>query len=326
MSEPSPNMLYKQYVAKVDSDDEEGTITAIISTDAVDRDNEVLLPKGVNLEHFVKNPVVMWAHDYHEPPIGKAIWIARTAHGLKTKFKIAATQMAKDVYALCKGGFLKAISVGFQRKHDYEPSQEDLKKNPSWEGARRIIDKWELLEFSVVPIPANPEALITAVKSKAITIGPEVQLALGMDIEEECLCEDTDKEPAEDIGEPFENAGEKPYPNEHACRLHSPDGYDRMRRVNCEQKHDGKCIDVIYGVKDNKSEIQALRYPKKIWTAAAARSHCAGRDGSFEAAETAMIRHIECVRVTRVPICLTIDTGKVAANVRRILKGKVIGT
>lgn len=75
-----------------------------------------------------------------------------------------------------------------------------------------------------------------------------------------------------------------PYPNEHACRLQSPDKYDRFARKPCDQKSDGKCIDVIYGIKAGKSEIQALRYKKDVWSASDARSHCSSRGGSFEAA------------------------------------------
>jgi hypothetical protein len=91
-----------------------------------------------------------------------------------------------------------------------------------------------------------------------------------------------------------EELEEKPYPNEHACRLNPTGKYRRIRRVNCDQKHDGKCIDVLYGVRksDGKSEIQALRYPKKEWTAASARSHCKGRDGTFEAAGQANIEPV----------------------------------
>lgn len=76
-----------------------------------------------------------------------------------------------------------------------------------------------------------------------------------------------------------------PYEKEHSCRLKNPDQYDRFARKNCEQKHDGKCIDVIYGVKEGKSEIQALRYNKKIWTEEAARNHCKSHEGTFEAAQ-----------------------------------------
>ena len=76
-----------------------------------------------------------------------------------------------------------------------------------------------------------------------------------------------------------------PYPNEHSCRLKDPGKYDRFKRDNCGEKSDGKCIDVIYGIKDNKSEIQALRYSKEDWTEKAARKHCEGRDGKFEPAK-----------------------------------------
>jgi hypothetical protein len=77
---------------------------------------------------------------------------------------------------------------------------------------------------------------------------------------------------------------EMPFPNEHACRLKPPGNFDRFNRKNCEQKSSGKCIDVIYGIKAGKSEIQALRYPKGTWTEASARSHCSSRGGSFEPA------------------------------------------
>ena len=76
-----------------------------------------------------------------------------------------------------------------------------------------------------------------------------------------------------------------PFPNEHACRLEDPGQFKRFRRANCDQRSGGKCIDVIYGIiSAGKSKIQALRYPKRTWTAEAARSHCRGRGGSFEAA------------------------------------------
>lgn len=78
---------------------------------------------------------------------------------------------------------------------------------------------------------------------------------------------------------------EKPLENEHACRINDPSNYEKFARKNCAQKHDDKCIDVIYGIKDNKSEIQSLRYKKDIWTAEEAKSHCNGRDGTFEAAK-----------------------------------------
>ena len=76
-----------------------------------------------------------------------------------------------------------------------------------------------------------------------------------------------------------------PYKNEHSCRLKPPD-YDQYARKNCYKKHDGKCIDFIFGViSPDESELQAMRYPKDIWTEGAARSHCESKDGTFEPAE-----------------------------------------
>lgn len=75
-----------------------------------------------------------------------------------------------------------------------------------------------------------------------------------------------------------------PYPGEYSCRLSSPDKYDRFARKNCATKHDGKCIDHIYGIKEGKSELQAMRYKKNIWNVSSAKSHCQSKGGSFEEA------------------------------------------
>ena len=79
-----------------------------------------------------------------------------------------------------------------------------------------------------------------------------------------------------------------PYANEHSCDLSSKN-FDTYRRVNCDQKHDGKCIDTVYGItgsgKDRKSEISSLRYKTSIWTETDAKSHCKSRKGKFEAAK-----------------------------------------
>jgi ATP-dependent Clp protease protease subunit len=74
-----------------------------------------------------------------------------------------------------------------------------------------------------------------------------------------------------------------PYSGEYTCIL-GTGKYDTYARKNCDEKHDGKCIDVLYGIKDNKSEIESLRYKTDIWTEESARSHCKSRSGTFEKA------------------------------------------
>jgi len=83
-----------------------------------------------------------------------------------------------------------------------------------------------------------------------------------------------------------ENLELRPYPNEHSCRLEDPGKYKKFARKNCYKKHDDKCIDYIFGViSEDESELQAMRYPKDIWTVDAARAHCKDAGGSFEAAK-----------------------------------------
>jgi len=76
-----------------------------------------------------------------------------------------------------------------------------------------------------------------------------------------------------------------PYPNEHSCRL-KPPNYKRYARKNCYKKHEGKCIDYVFGIiSKDKSELQSLRYKKDIWSKEAARKHCKDEGGTFEPAE-----------------------------------------
>lgn len=80
-----------------------------------------------------------------------------------------------------------------------------------------------------------------------------------------------------------------PFANEHACELTPNDGrYSLIRRVNCDpkRKHDGKCVDVVYGKRksDGNMEDHSYRYAKEIWTASDARSHCNSKNGKFEPA------------------------------------------
>lgn len=56
---------------------------------------------------------------------------------------------------------------------------------------------------------------------------------------------------------------ERPYPNEHAARLKDPDQYDSFSRKNDEG---GDGIDFIYGIKEGTSELQAIRFDKKVYT------------------------------------------------------------
>lgn len=73
----------------------------------------------------------------------------------------------------------------------------------------------------------------------------------------------------------------KPYTNEFSCSV-NPGPYDRFARQNCKSKHNGKCIDFLYGIKGGKSKLASMRYKKAIWDKSAAKSHCSSHKGKFE--------------------------------------------
>lgn len=142
-------------------DEKEMTLTAYVSTDTVDRMGDILDPAGVDLGNYKKNPVVLWAHDYTKLPIGKAQWIKRDGNGILSKVKFASHEFAQEVFQLYKEGFLKAFSVGFIPK---EWEDKENKKG----AMNRVYTKWEMLEYSAVPVPANPDAVALALSKGLI--------------------------------------------------------------------------------------------------------------------------------------------------------------
>ena len=165
----------------VEVDDDARTITSYVSTAMVDRDDEVMAPKGVLLAHYIKNPVVLWAHKYDVLPVGKSLWIKTNERGLISKTQYAKHGFADDVYQYRKDGFPMAESVGFiplsmiegKNIKDANRAELGIPEDVDLSGAKRIYDKWVLLEYSDVPVPANPEALELA-KSKGLV---QVQVA-----------------------------------------------------------------------------------------------------------------------------------------------------
>jgi HK97 family phage prohead protease len=139
----------------------EGRVLEFIgTTEGVDRDGEIIKSEAWQLEKYLANPVVQWAHDYSQPPIGKTISIRRDGTNTIFGIEFADYEFADTIFKLCKGGFLNATSVGFI-PIEYVPGQK---------GTGKTYTKVELLELSIVPVPSNPEALITAREAGVITV------------------------------------------------------------------------------------------------------------------------------------------------------------
>jgi hypothetical protein len=149
-------------------DEEKRSITFTISTSGRDRDGDIISQDGWDLKHYLENPQVLWAHKADELPIARAA-NTKVINGKLMSEAIFATreeyEFADTVFRLYKGGFLNATSVGFV------PTEMELieGENPGELGFKFL--KQNLLEFSAVAIPSNPEALVVA-RGRGIDVKP----------------------------------------------------------------------------------------------------------------------------------------------------------
>lgn len=119
----------------------------IISEEKADRDGETVILAGGDFVNYKKNPVVLMDHSYSvESIIGKTVSISVEGKKLIAEWVWAETEEAMLAKQLYDGGFLKTSSIGFIA---LQRSETD----------RSIITKWELLEWSLVAVPCNPNAL-----------------------------------------------------------------------------------------------------------------------------------------------------------------------
>jgi HK97 family phage prohead protease len=126
---------------------QEGEIEFVVSSGAIDAHGERMNVDGIDFKDYKKNPVVLWGHDGFNLPIARTtkIWkeggklMARAQFYLKDAF-------ATKVYNYILDGFLNAVSIGGMVQE--------------WGADGITISKMSMKEFSVVSIPANPEALV----------------------------------------------------------------------------------------------------------------------------------------------------------------------
>lgn len=173
--------FFKGYIQKAQEDN---IYEFIASTASVDRQGDSIDQSGWELENYLKNPVILFAHNYSELPIAKAVEVIKADSALIIKIQFAseeANPKAQQIKRLVDEGILNTTSVGFIQKE----------RNGS------IITKAELLEVSIVPVPANQDALRLAYKGLDESIVKEIETAL------DAVSEDTEpvEEPTEEVVE-----------------------------------------------------------------------------------------------------------------------------
>lgn len=125
------------------------------SDSTLDRYNEVIDQAGWQLDNFRANPVIPDCHNYDTVAriLGRALSVEVRDGKLINRVEFCLDNpLGAIAYKMAKGGFIKSQSVGFiplEWKNGTKAGEPD-----------RLYTKAELLEISLVVVPANPGATV----------------------------------------------------------------------------------------------------------------------------------------------------------------------
>ena len=145
-----PKEIKKSQVTGYQS--EKSATTFVMSNASVDRMGDTIDPMGWDLNNFKKNPIALFNHNY-DLIIGKWNNIRVEDGNLIGDLELAeagTSELVDTVRSLVDQRILSAVSVGFAAtEYEYGETGIDFKKQ-------------ELMECSLVSVPANPQALAIA--------------------------------------------------------------------------------------------------------------------------------------------------------------------
>lgn len=188
---------------KAAQSDDPYKFTARITTDSLDRQDEVVIPAGGNMDEFLESGAIFWNHDYTSP-VGFPNKFRKIERGSKNG-------VAGEDFIECGGIFMKrpddykgeffpdfarafvmqaaaaginpGVSIGFIPIESREPSKADRARYG--DSIQRVHNRWKLLEFSIAPVQANQDAVVVAV-GKGL-IAKAAAKAVGIDVPDEIV-------------------------------------------------------------------------------------------------------------------------------------------
>lgn len=151
------------------------TLRGMATTPRVDRAGDIVVPTGARFERM---PKLMLYHD-SEKPVGNVSKATPTKRGIGFEAlipKVAESGVVRDrieeaVHSV-KYDLLSYVSIGFNPINGkYEAIDTGFR-----------FDEWEWLELSLVTIPAQPDAVITGIKSLDDAILRDIQTVKSYDV------------------------------------------------------------------------------------------------------------------------------------------------
>ena len=153
-------------------DGDSNRVKAVISTGDIARDGAIIDPSGWDFEEYGRNPVVLYGHDDGSGGMfaggSGAMPVARTVEGpVAGKNEITATAefdsedpVAMRLLSKIRRGFINATSVRWLPIRTEWIDKPDGERHEG-EGEKVLVFREQkLLEWSFVPIPADPGAVV----------------------------------------------------------------------------------------------------------------------------------------------------------------------
>lgn len=270
-----PELNYKIFESEIEYREKEDDFIATVSTGDVDREGDIIEPKGMELEEYMKKPIILYRHNrtpgataIETLPVGRMLWAKVVGNKVKMAPKFhQETELSRKLHWMYKKGFMTDWSIGYKPLDRIEDN--DI--------TGRHLTRCSVHEVSTVPIGMNQFTDTQIIRLKELRDSKEIS----EDFYLELISENEKEFEGEDEGEEVKDI--KPYPNEHSARLQDPDRFDEK---TYRRKKDGTIygkikvpatISVIWGkLKEHNKPAdnpipQALRFPIENWTVAEAK-------------------------------------------------------
>lgn len=135
---------------------------AVINTPREDREGDVIVPRGVHLDNYRNNPVVLWEHGLGEltrpiakcqQPDGKLALDVSDHEITATSFFTDKCLESLQIFHLIAEGLVRATSVRAL------PIKSAIRKTSN-AGSGIILKEWELIEWSWGALGVNPDSTV----------------------------------------------------------------------------------------------------------------------------------------------------------------------
>ena len=176
----------------------------VIAANERSRNGDEVNLRGINFTNYRKNPVVLWSHDsWGGIPIAKTLKIGHDDQGrIEADFEFnSEDEFAARVENGWNNGFIRSASIR------YLPTKVVEVRNEEGRVERLRIEEAELLEWSLVAVPADPDSVRAA--ARALNLPEEIFRGFEPepeDDEAEPPTEEREPEPEPKEADPFINA------------------------------------------------------------------------------------------------------------------------